>query len=52
MEVEYARLVATRGEAEPLWVERFGRSLPAARAYRLRETPRRSARALAELDNV
>jgi hypothetical protein len=52
MEIEYARLVATRGEAPPLWAERFGSALPAARAYRLRPEPRRSARALAELTNV
>ncbi len=52
MEVEYACLVATRGEAPPLWVERFGSTLPAAGDYRLRPEPRRSARALAELTNV
>ncbi len=52
MEIEYARFLAKRGEAPPLWVERFGGAIPAAMAYRLRPEPRRSAQALAELSNV
>ncbi len=52
MNIEDAHLLATGGEAPPLQLEQFGGTIPAARAYRFRPEPRRSARALAELSNV
>ncbi len=52
MEIEYRRLVATGGEAEPLWVERFGGALRASSAFRPQRNCRPSAKALGNLANV
>ncbi len=52
MELEYQRLVASRGEAEPLWVERFGGALRAARAFWSQRIHRPSAKALSNVENV
>ncbi len=51
MEMEYQRLVASSGEAEPLWVEKFGGALRAARAFRSQRNRRPSAKALSNLEN-
>ncbi len=51
-ELEYQRLVASRGEAEPLWVEKFGGALRASQAFRLQRNRRPSAKALSNLENV
>ncbi len=52
VEIEYQRLVASRGEAEPLWVEKFGGALRAAQAFRPTRNRRLSAKALSNLENV
>jgi hypothetical protein len=52
MELEYRRLVASGGEAEPLWVKRFGGDLRAVSAFRLRQNRRPNAKALGNLVNV
>lgn len=52
MEIEYRRLIVSGGEAEPLWVERFGVSLHAGSAFRPKQNRIPSAKALGNLINV
>jgi hypothetical protein len=52
MELEYERLVASGGEAEPLWVEKFGGALRAASYFRPQRNRRPTAKAMENLQNV
>jgi hypothetical protein len=52
MATEYQRLVASGGEAELLWVEKFGGALCAAGAFWSQRIRRPSAKALSNLQNV
>ncbi len=52
MATEYQCLVASGGEAEPLWVEKFGGALRAAGAFRSQRIRRPSAKALSNLTDV
>jgi hypothetical protein len=52
MELEYQRLVATSGEAEPLWVETFGGALCTANNFCPQRNRRLSAKALHNLENI
>ncbi len=52
MELKYQRLVACRGEAEPLCVRKFSNALPAARAFQPQRNRQPSSRTLINLQNV
>ncbi len=52
MELEYQRLVTCGGEAEPLWVEKFGGALRAANAFRPQRNRLPSEKALRNLENM
>jgi hypothetical protein len=52
MEVEYQRLVASRGEAEPLWVEKFGGAIRVASSFRPQRNRRPSEKALRNIEYI
>jgi hypothetical protein len=52
MATEYKRLVASGGEAEPLWVEKFSSALCEAGAFWSQQIRRPSAKALSNLKDV